>query len=200
MASADTIINATGAGWCTAGICNNTNVGVIANTYAGTDNSGTAYRDWFYFSLPNVTVTSATLSIWSAPQNFTSDPNNTYELHTAQFPNYGNLFSGGPVVAGPVAVGAIDTGVGHYETFTMNADGIFLLNFSAGNAILYGGGLTTDPGVLTQLFGYTTGFPVAFLTLETSAVPGPVVGAGLPSLVMAFGGFLAWRRRKAVAA
>ena len=31
-------------------------------------------------------------------------------------------------------------------------------------------------------------------------VPEPVVGAGIPGLVMAFGGFLAWRRRKAAIA
>lgn len=31
---------------------------------------------------------------------------------------------------------------------------------------------------------------------SAAAVPGPVVGAGIPGLVMAFGGFLAWRRRK----
>jgi hypothetical protein len=43
--------------------------------------------------------------------------------------------------------------------------------------------------------------PAASFRLTTaSAVPGPIVGAGLPGLLAAFGGIFAWRRRKAVTA
>jgi hypothetical protein len=37
-------------------------------------------------------------------------------------------------------------------------------------------------------------------TITASAVPGPIVGAGLPGVVMALGGLIAWRRRKMAAA
>ena len=36
----------------------------------------------------------------------------------------------------------------------------------------------------------------AFNQLNTSAVPGPIVGAGLPGLMMALGGFVVLSRRR----
>jgi hypothetical protein len=60
---------------------------------------------------------------------------------------------------------------------------------------------------LSQSFGYSVAGGATYgadrlgaVTLEASAVPGPIVGAGLPGLVMALGGFVAWRRRRNQAA
>jgi hypothetical protein len=57
---------------------------------------------------------------------------------------------------------------------------------------------------LSQSFGYSVAGGMddygpnrlGSFQLEAAAVPAPIVGAGLPGLLMAFGGLIAWRRRR----
>lgn len=55
-------------------------------------------------------------------------------------------------------------------------------------------------GSNTLTFFVTDGGGPSAFALSVSAVPGPILGAGLPGLVMAICGFIAMRRRRLVAA
>src|SRR5262245_46908396 len=80
-----------------------------------------------------------------------------------------------------------DSFIAHGKSFSITFRHTDVANFSAGlNANIYAGVLTTK-----GLFG--DGDPPL---PTTPTVPGPVVGAGLPGLIFAGGGLLAWWRRK----
>jgi len=83
-----------------------------------------------------------------------------------------------------------------------NGNGDIVIDFGSALQINFGGGsffLQIDPISLNKgnlsdpIVGHISG-------LAASPVPGPVVGAGLPGLVMTLGGLIAWRRRKIAAA
>ena len=93
-----------------------------------------------------------------------------------------------------------------------NADDVLLFGPQAAQACVIvascqfvgGSGVIQAPGLYYAEFtgtgGGTSGYSGNISTTELSAVPIPAVGAGLPGIVAAVAGFLAWRRRKQTSA
>jgi len=73
------------------------------------------------------------------------------------------------------------------------------LTFYVLNAGLLSPILTNGVFITADIYGGLTG-KTGVVGATFSEVPGPVVGAGLPGLVMAFGGLIAWARRRRLSA
>jgi len=177
-------LNATATGWYNNdGLHDAANPNYIAST--GSEN------DFFVFnlsSLTGITITSATLSLFNPPNSFSGTGSNVYSNFDVTTPistleashNDGGLIFddlGSGTLYGSVPVSAADNNTN--VNIALDADALAALTAAEGAQFAIGGCLSS-PATACAL----------------SSVPGPIAGAGLPGLIFASGGALAWWRRK----
>jgi hypothetical protein len=94
---------------------------------------------------------------------------------------------------------------GYGALFQFSDTDVTALNLLGSNGIGQSIGITSGFGFIQ--YGGTCGSYCAFINVETVtihdeglsavlAVPGPILGAGLPGLLMAIAGFIGWRRNR----
>jgi len=191
-AEADVIVIASSAGWITSsGLSNTSGFNGGINFASAGHHFGIDYNNFFQFTLPDQTISSATLYIWNEGENFTSDSSAVYSLHAPTAFSFIGL--GAAASLGSVTANVADTGVDHYVAIALNGSGLSYLNSNLSGAINFGGTVSTISTGEVQFFGYTLG--MAHLDLAFAA-PGPVPGAGFAGLVsLALAGLYARTRQ-----
>jgi hypothetical protein len=121
---------------------------------------------------------------------------------------HGNVF-GGTLTIDPlsfldISISSVSLSGGSLLTTLVDTTpGVFVFSdlFGGNYQLVVSGIVSKGKGfddILPLPVGYTGS--LTFNGTAALAVPGPIVGAGLPGLVMALGGMIAWRRRRNQAA